>query len=689
MGRSVATSALPERNFALLSSFARTTRLCRRLCGTSFCSLALLCLLCLLVSGCHRRRKTTSAPNTTQYADNIQTVVEKKRLPDLRWPDYSDYQPAVKTFYDDRNNEIAWLRDLKPTPATTGFLQAFQEAGAKGLNPEDYDSSRWPARLQAIAQIAAAHDDSSSAQDTIAQFDTYMTVCVMRYISDLRIGRVNPQHFNFDINVADKKYDLAEFVSDNAVDATDVPKLVRSVEPDSDQYRATEAALAHYLSLVAVQAAAAAPPLPTVPKPGIAVGGAYSATGQLLRRLQLEGDAPGDYPYHPPAPPAPAQTARPSQPAANPIARSEAQLKADTQRAAEAAKRLLHPRSGFRRARSAATSATPEPAFNPPTLPPFYTQALADGVKFYQHRHGLTDDGKLTPETIASLNVPLTDRVIQLQDSLERWRWLPNQYINAPLIVNLPEFVLRGYTPDHKVAFTMKVVVGKVIGDHDTPVFAHMMRYLIFRPYWNVPVDIARKEIAPHMAGNPNYLAQKNFEATDSQGNVLSGVTAKQVAGGQVLVREKPGPKNSLGLVKFMFPNQYDIYLHSTPAPELFERTRRDFSHGCVRVQKPEDLAVWVLNTSGTPGPVDGAWDLPHVHDQMNAGPDNHQINLKNPIPIVIFYVTAIAAEDGHTHFFDDFYGYDQKLQQVLAKGPPYPVQPDPTASKPKPGDTL
>jgi murein L,D-transpeptidase YcbB/YkuD len=674
----------------LILSITSTARSRRSLRLTSIYALA---ILCLLTAGCHRRRKTTSAPNTTQYAGNIQTVVESKQLPDLRWPDYSDYQSAVKTFYDDRNNEIAWLRDLKPTPATNGFLQAFQDAGAKGLNPEDYDASRWPARVQAIAQIAAAHDTSTAAQDTIAQFDTYMTVCVMRYISDLRIGRVNPQHFNFDINVADKKYDLSEFASDNAVDATDVPKLIRSVEPDSDQYRATEDALAHYLSLAAVQAAAAAPPLPTVPKPGIAPGGAYSATGLLLARLQLEGDAPGDYPYHPPAPPPPAQTAPPSQRPVSPIARSEAQLKADTARAEAKAKeethRLLHHGAGSHSANSAATSAVPEPAFNPPTLPPVYTQALADAVKLYQHRHSLTDDGKLTPETIASLNLPLTERVIQLQDSLERWRWLPSQYINAPLIVNLPEFILRGYTPDHKVAFTMKVVVGKVLGDHDTPVFAHMMRYLIFRPYWNVPVDIARKEIAPHMAGNPNYLAQKNFEATDSQGNVLSGVTAKQVAGGQVLVREKPGPKNSLGLVKFIFPNQYDIYLHSTPAPELFERTRRDFSHGCVRVQKPEDLAVWVLNTSGTPGPVDGAWDLLHVHDTMTAGQDNHQVNLKNPIPIVIFYVTAIAAEDGHTHFFDDLYGYDQKLQQVLAQGPPYPTQPDPTAPKPKPGDTL
>jgi len=225
-----------------------------------------------------------------------------------------------------------------------------------------------------------------------------------------------------------------------------------------------------------------------------------------------------------------------------------------------------------------------------------------------------------------------------------------------------------------------------VIGDHDTPVFAHMMRYLIFRPYWNVPQDIVAKELMPHIrASGVGYLASHNFEVTDSKGNVLTSFSAAQVAHGGVLVREKPGPKNSLGLVKFMFPNPYDIYLHSTPATELFNQTRRDFSHGCVRVQKPEDLAVWVLANSNTPG----EWDADKVHKAMANGPDNYTVSLKTPIPIVIFYVTAIAAEDGHTHFFNDLYGYDQKLQQVLAKGPPYPVQPDPDIPVPTPGDTM
>ena len=482
-------------------------------------------------------------------------------------------------------------------------MQQFSNAAEKGLIPEDYDASRWAERVKAL-------NDKSA--DAISLFDVAMTVNVMRYISDLRIGRVNPSHFNFEVPVQEKKYPLAEFVSDNAVDATDVPKLITSVEPDSEEYRKTEQALAHYLELAKQQQDEGGEPLPVVAKT-VTIGETYPATGALLARLQLEGDAAEDV-----------------------------------------------------------TLDAASTVFN---------SSLSAAVKSYQHRHGIAEDGKLTPQTIKSLNVPMTDRVAQLQDSLERWRWLPDPYLHAPLMVNLPEFVLRGYDPDHKLDFTMRVVVGKVMGQHETPVFTHMMKYLVFRPYWNVPVDIARKELVPHMTANHGYLASKNFEVTNNKGVVQTDFTAKQVAQGAVMVREKPGPKNSLGLVKFIFPNQYDIYLHSTPAVSLFERTRRDFSHGCIRVQKPVDLATWVLQDQGS-------WDEDKVEEAMNSGPDNKTVSLKTPLPIVIFYLTAIASDDGHTHFFDDIYGYDSEMEKVFVKGPPYPIKPEPVVPKTKPGDT-
>src|SRR5580698_5783114 len=233
----------------------------------SACTACALTLL-LLTSGCHRHRKSKSAPNTDAYSDNLHQLVEKKALPpekvdttkvpDLRWPNFSDYQTYITTFYDDRNFEVAWTRDGAPTATATAFMLQFQDAASKGLIPEDYDAPRWAERVQAL---------NNKSADAISLFDVAMTVNVMRYVSDLRIGRVNPSHFNFEIPVQDKRYDLAEFVSDNVVDATDVPKLIAGVEPDSDDYRKTEQALAHYLDLAKQQEQANADPLPTVTKP--------------------------------------------------------------------------------------------------------------------------------------------------------------------------------------------------------------------------------------------------------------------------------------------------------------------------------------------------------------------------------------------------------------------------------------
>src|ERR1700743_2662123 len=222
------------------------------------CALTVL----LLLSGCHRHRKSKSAPNTDAYSDNLHQLVEKKALPpervdtskvpNLRWPDFSDYEQIIQTFYDDRNYEVAWTRDGVPTATATAFMLQFQDAAAKGLIPEDYDAPRWAERVQEL---------NGKSPDAISLFDVAMTVNVMRYISDLRIGRVNPSHFNFEVPVQDKKYDLAEFVSDNVVDATDVPKLIAGVEPDSEDYRKTEQALAHYLDLAKQQDQAPQAPL--------------------------------------------------------------------------------------------------------------------------------------------------------------------------------------------------------------------------------------------------------------------------------------------------------------------------------------------------------------------------------------------------------------------------------------------
>jgi murein L,D-transpeptidase YcbB/YkuD len=252
--------------------------------------------------------------------------------------------------------------------------------------------------------------------------------------------------------------------------------------------------------------------------------------------------------------------------------------------------------------------------------------------------------------------------------TLERWRWLPLANRTTPVVVNIPEFRLRAYDESFKSALAMNVVVGKAYG-HGTPVFEDQMRYVIFRPYWEVPYSITRAELLPHVVRDPDYLAKKGFEVVNSRQEVITSGTVSndvlaQLHSGTLFIRQTPGPKNSLGLVKFIFPNDFNVYLHDTPAHELFSRSRRDFSHGCIRLERPADLAVWVLRDN--PG-----WSLDRVRAAMN-GETMQQVNLAHPIPVLIVYGTAVVPEDGLVYFYDDIYGHDAALEKVLEKGYPY-----------------
>jgi murein L,D-transpeptidase YcbB/YkuD len=298
-----------------------------------------------------------------------------------------------------------------------------------------------------------------------------------------------------------------------------------------------------------------------------------------------------------------------------------------------------------------------------------YQGALVDAVKSFQLRHGITADGRIGAQTLAQMNVPLGRRVQQIQLTLERWRWLPMAYEQSPIVVNIPEFRLRAYDDQRKIALAMNVVVGKAY-NHSTPVFTNKMQYLVFRPYWNVPSSIARSELLPAVQRDSNYLAKKGFEVVDARQNVVGSGTVtpeiiQQLRAGKLFIRQKPGPTNSLGLIKFIFPNDYSVYMHDTPATEFFSRSRRDFSHGCVRLEKPADLAALVLR--GTPG-----WTMERIRAAMN-GDKTQQVNLAKPIPVLILYGTVIVNEDGIVHFYDDIYGHDAALEKALAKGYPYP----------------
>ena len=301
------------------------------------------------------------------------------------------------------------------------------------------------------------------------------------------------------------------------------------------------------------------------------------------------------------------------------------------------------------------TGSTEEETFNP---------VIAEAVKRFQRRHGLDVNSILDPPTVRELNVPLARRVLQLELTLERWRWLPHKFVQPPVVINIPEFRLHTDDEQFHWVLSMKVVVGRAYR-HQTPVFASELKAVIFRPYWNVPISIQRAELLPHIATNPSYLVTHSYEIVDRNGNAVAATKAatQELLSGKLAIRQKPGPENALGLIKFDFPNAHDVYMHGTPATELFSRSRRDFSHGCIRVEDPIALAAWVLQ--GNPG-----WTLERIRSAMN-GDKTVRVNLDRPIPVVIVYGTAVVMEDGEVRFFDDIYGLDAALERVLAESHP------------------
>ena len=291
-----------------------------------------------------------------------------------------------------------------------------------------------------------------------------------------------------------------------------------------------------------------------------------------------------------------------------------------------------------------------------------YQGDVVEGVKHFQARHGLDAQGKLGAQTIVALNVPISARVQQLKLTLERWRWLPHNFDTPPIVVNIPEFLLRGYDEHQKIIVRMPVVVGRAMRT-ETPVMEEEMKYVIFWPYWNVPPSILRHEIVPKIAKDRAYIQKNQFEVTTYKGDVVTdGVISddvlEQLKAGKLAVRQKPGPKNALGLIKFIFPNDNNVYLHSTPSQAVFSETRRDFSHGCVRVADPAALAVYVLRNN--PG-----WTREKVDAAFKAE-KQQQVNLVRQIPVLIVYGTAIATEDGQVRFFEDIYGHDKNLSNLF-----------------------
>jgi murein L,D-transpeptidase YcbB/YkuD len=439
----------------------------------------------------------------------------------------------------------------------------------------------------------------SAGDEQWALFDIALSTATLAYAHDAHFGRVDPRAAGLNFEIQRARLDLPSVIA-GVSRSGDAASVLRDLEPPFTHYDLLKRALPLYRELALDPDLTR---LPALPARSVRRGEAYEGAPRLRTLLHAVGDLP---------------------------------------RAA---------------AGSEIASST------------LLDQELADALMRFQSRHGLHVDGALGRRTYAALTTPMSQRVAQIEATLERWRWLPPRLDSPPIVVNIPQFRLFAFRTVQDIEsqmLAMDVIVGKSYPTTRTPVFFADMKYIVLRPYWDVPYSLMVKELLPSILGNPDYLASQRFEIVEGWGDGATPMLAtpenlNALARGKLRLRQLPGPDNALGLVKFMMPNMYSVYLHGTPAQSLFERSTRTFSHGCIRVADPLALAEHVLRE-------DPAWTRERIHEGMNgAGP--LQINLRHPIRVFVVYGTAIATENGSVLFFDDVYGHDARLASVIEAG--------------------
>ncbi len=453
------------------------------------------------------------------------------------------------------------------------------------------------------AELTRAQRGAQPTPENAATLDHALSAAMLRYLHDLHNGRAPPaQARHAATDAAHQPFDAAEALR-AARALHDLPLAVRQAAPALPQYQRLREALARYRALEGH--AAWQQVLPRLAR-AIKPGATWRGVNLLAARLAALGDL------------------------------------------------------------SLTTPATPSATAPGPDA--VYGDALVAAVRSFQQRHGLETDGVLGQATWSALQVQPEQRVRQLELMLERLRWTPLLQGPRMIVINIPEFVLRAYDVQDEqitVQVQMKVIVGKAL-DTRTPLIREDLRRIEFKPYWNVPASIARKELVPRLQREPAYWAQEGFEFVGPQGvdGELSAAKLQAVLNGTLRMRQRPGPRNAQGDIKFVFPNRQAIYLHHTPSANLFDRARRDFSHGCIRLEQPVALAAFALH--GNTG-----WTEDRIRAAM-AQPTSSVVALDLPIPVLITYGTALVKQ-GRVYFFADIYGHDRALDRVLRqrKRPP------------------
>ncbi|WP_242434665.1 L,D-transpeptidase family protein [Hymenobacter amundsenii] len=571
--------------------------------STSFCAWLLSLMLLTATVSCSQDQQSSiksALPDVLTQAAGPQPTLDSVYIVKYMAaePQFKDQIDWAKKFYKARDFRLGWFRDHELVPQAQTMLGVIGKAADEGLNPKDYQTENFD---QLFKDFEAAKSDSTRRNALEKKIDVALSATYFNYASDFYRGTVDPRAVkNIDWEVKRNKVKLHKALM-TILKERESTYGYYDFEPLHPEYDRLKKVLADYRAL---QRKGGWPAIPagTKLKPGAASSAVAALRGRLLGTTAgATSEAP-----------AVAVANNPGQPA------------------------------------TAAAPATEK-----------YEGELVAAVKEFQNLNGLKPDGVVGGETLRELNVPVSQRIDQILMNMERWRWIPKKFEADYLLVNIPEYKLH-VMEDGKEAFNMNVIVGKEL--HETPIFSDKVEFVVLAPYWNVPFSIIENELRPKLVANAQgTLDRLDMEVVKGWGDKATPVDPNSIDWANVseenwkyTLRRRPGPKNDLGNVKFIFPNSKSIYLHDTPHDELFSQTKRGFSHGCVRVAEPLKLAEYLLRNK--PG-----WDATNI-EQTIATREEKYVTLPEKLPVYLVYFTSWVDDAGKVHFRDDIYGHDKSL---------------------------
>jgi len=554
----------------------------------------------LFVAGCGKNEEKTNEAmaNITRHA--LDSLKSTKFFADRDIRTY--LKEEFEKFYQNRQYQTAWVSDKGLRSDGKSFLETLEQASNEGLESEDYGVNDIRALEKKIFEDKVFKGDARLAQ--MVELDFRMTSNYLMYASHLLSGRINPQKLNAEWKFTPRKKDLVAHLEE-ALRGNDVGASLNSLLPENREYTQLREKLAQYRK---VAEAGDWPQVPTQLK--LKKGASGQDVALLKRRLMLSGDL------------------------------ESASLKSPLQ--------------------AGMATDNPSPATD------IFDEQVEAALKSFQERHGQNPTGQLDAGTVAALNISAAHRVKQIALNMERIRWQPDTLTDERyIVVNVPEFKLR-LMENAGQAMDMRVIVGKEF--NSTPIFSDTIEYLVFSPNWTVPNSIIENEIMPKLVNDAGHLDKLGLEVYSSWNDKDTiPMNAREVNWASIdparfpyRIVQKPGPKNPLGLVKFDMPNKMSIYLHDTPSDHLFAKEQRGMSHGCVRVEKPLDLAKYLLQDNA-----------PITDEELNEWmhqPKPKRVKLAKKVPVRLTYLTAWVDEQGRANFREDIYEHDKVQMSAIVR---------------------